>query len=242
MRWRAILKMVKRYMKRMGIISGIFTGVVLFFSNSALAAGTGYAPPPSPTPSSNIPGGYTSVVAAKTVTTSGAKFSVTVDGIPVAVNVPAGAFSSPTIVTITAPDLSTVSSALGGVGFSGYTAISGLGITFTNTSNNFVNPSIPVPVTLTQSSIASNDKVIEWTGSNAAQTVPSSISAGTASFSVTQGDPDYAVISPTTVSQATSPVTGIPADRWALMGAGLLLAGSILVRTNRPSKKTNRVS
>lgn len=222
--------MAKHHWAAIGTAGVVLSGGILLLSNYAMAAGGGYAPPPAPPTTTSVPGGYTSVVAAKTITTSGGNFAVAVDGVATSVKVPAGAFSGPVVVTVTAPQLNSVSSALASAGFSGYKAVAGLGITFQNTSNQFVNPSIPVSVTVKQSGITSSDKVIEWTGSHSAQTVASTLSSGSATFAVTQGDPDYAVLSSTTVPQATSPVTGVPMERWGIAGLGLLLAGGALLR------------
>lgn len=222
--------MMKRHLVSAGTAGAVLSGAILLFSNYAMAAGGGYAPPPTPPTTTGVPGGYTSVVVAKTVTTSGGHITVSVDNVPVTIDVPAGAFSGPVIVTVTAPHLNGMSSALARAGFTGYKAIAGFGITFQSTTNQFVNPSIPVSITIKQSDITSNDKVIEWTGTHSAKTVTSTVISGSATFVVTQGDPDYAVVSPKAVPKATSPVTGVPMERWGIAGFGLLIAGGALLR------------
>lgn len=215
---------------------GILGGALLVPS-LVMAAGSGYAPPPSVGSPGNIPSGFTSVSAAKTVTTSGGTVSVNVSSAKVDIKVPAGAFSSPTVVTVISPNLGAVSSSLAGIGFSGNKAVAGVGVTFRNSSGHFVNPSVPVRTVISSSNILSSDKVIEWTGAHSAVNVASSVTNGQAVFSVTKGDPDFAVLQSSTVRHATSPVTGKPIARWSVIGLTLLMGGGVLWRMSRTPKR-----
>lgn len=220
-------------------------GGVGLFSTAAYAAGTGYTTTTSPVPS-GTPGGYTQVVTAQTVlpnATTSTTISVTVDNSPTQIVVPPGAFSTPVQVIVTAPVLSQVTTGVASLGYSGYTAMAGLGVNVVTSSGQAYQGSFlkPIGVTVDNAQIGSSDKVVEWNAQGTFSTVsPVSFSAGKASWTF-QHDPAFAVLAPKTsvVPSATSPVTGKPFLEEALVGLTLMGAGSlVLFRTRRQRRSS----
>jgi hypothetical protein len=83
-----------------------------------------YGPPPPPP----APGGFQSVVASTTIGPGGGLVGpVEVDGCKVSLTVPAGTFSTPVQITITAPSVS----GIGDGGHPGYHAVCGVGVSIT---------------------------------------------------------------------------------------------------------------
>ena len=216
-------------------------GTAVLLGTAAYAAGSGYTPTTNPAPS-GTPGGYSQVVTAETIppnTTTTTTIAVKVDNIPVAVVVPPGTFSSPVQVVVTAPTLSQVTSGVQSLGYSGYTAVAGLGVSVVKSSGQLYKGSFlkPITVTVSNSNIGSGDRVVEWNAAGTFSKVPSaSIQHGKASWTFQQ-DPAFAVLAPKnngTVPGATTPVTGKPFLPEAMIGLAFIAGGSaLLFRTRR---------
>lgn len=216
-------------------------GTAVLMGTAVYAAGSGYTPTTNPAPT-GTPGGYSQVVTAETIspnaTTTTTK-TVKVDNIPVTVAVPPGTFSSSVQVVVTAPVLSQVTSGVQSLGFSGYTAIAGLGISVVKSSGQLYKGSFlkPISVTVSNSNIASGDRVVQWNAAGAfSQVASASIHQGKASWTFQQ-DPAFAVLAPKNsgvVPGATTPVTGKPFLSEGLIGLAFIAGGSaLLFRTRR---------
>lgn len=231
-------------MKHRLLVTSASLGGVLALSTTAYAAGSGYVPTSGTVPA-GTPGGYTQVVAAKSISptaTTSTTIAVSVDGSPVKVVVPPGAFSTAVQVIVTAPVLSQVSSALGSLGYSGYTAVAGMGVNVVTSSGQLYSGSFlkPITVSVSNSLIASGDKVVEWSAHGTFSTISSaSLSPGAASWTF-QRDPAFAVIAPksSVVPSATSPVTGKPFVRDGLLGTMLIGGGMALLYRRRQKRQT----
>ena len=167
--------------------------------------------------------------------------SVSVDHIPVKISVPPGAFATPVQITVTAPVLSQITGALSSLGYSGYQAVSGLGVSVINSSGHLYSGSFLKPITTTvdDSAISSASRVVEWNALGQFTSVSSAtVASGSATWSF-QHDPAFAVISPTTtVPGATSPVTGKPFLMEGSLGALFIVGGASLLwqaRRRNPS-------
>lgn len=194
----------------------------IVLTQPVFAAGSGYSSP-SPSPS-NIPGGYTTVLVSKTISTSATTISTAAAGSTASFAFPTGTFSSPTTISVTKPNLNGITSGLPNMHLSNARAIAGFGISFKNSVGSAVTPLAPIKATIHNSAIKPGDILVQITGPTAATKVPAAFSSGQVSFQF-QKDPNFAVIAPSTVVKgATNPTTGIPADMWA--STGILLAGA----------------
>ncbi len=216
-------------------------GVASLAGSAAFAAGSGYTPTTSPVPT-GTPGGYSQVVTAETISPSATAttvMAVTVDGIPVHISVPAGTFSTPVQVIVTAPVLSQVTTGVSALGYSGYVAVAGLGVSVVTSSGKLYSGTFlkPITVTIDNPKIGAGDRVVEWNGQGTFSAVSNaSVGAGHASWTFQQ-DPAFAVLAPKNagvVPGATSPVTGKPFLEEGLLAMGLLGSGAaLLFRTRR---------
>lgn len=213
---------------------------------SAYAAGGGYGPG---APASNgAPGGFTAVIASKVIGPGGGTLAVTVPGGFLTVEVPLGAFTTSDDVVVTSPDLAATDAGLSSVGFAGFHAVAGAGLSVLDSSGAPVigRFSLPVTVTITGSSVGtSGEKVLELTGPASAHVVPATLSPGSVSVSVTS-DPALVAVNPTAISPAvaagvpaaTSQHTGLPFTgetdlAYGLAGAGLVALGAAGARHRR---------
>lgn len=226
-------------MKHRLLTAATTLGAVAMFSTAAHAAGTGYVPTTSPVPS-GTPGGFSQVITVKAIpanATTSTIVSATVDNTPVRIVVPAGAFSIPVQLIVTAPVLSQITTGVSSLGYSGYSAVAGVGVNVVNSSGQPYPGTFlkPIGVSVSNSLIGSGDKVVEWNVQGAFSTVSSaSISAGTASWTF-QRDPAFAVLAPkpSVVPSATSPVTGKPFLVEGLIGVVFVGGGATLLKRNR---------
>ncbi|WP_020375799.1 hypothetical protein [Sulfobacillus thermosulfidooxidans] len=215
-------------------------GILAIFSTAVYAAGSGYTPTTNPVPS-GTPGGYSQVVTAATISptsTTPTTVSVKVDNTPATIVVAPGTFSQKVQVVVTSPVLSQVTSGVSSLGYAGYSAVAGIGINVVNSSGQPYSGTFlkPVSITVNNSAIEPGDRVVEWNAQGTFSTVSSAtVSAGKASWSFQQ-DPAFAILAPKpgVVPGATSPVTGKPFVKDALIGMALISGGSVLfVRTRR---------
>lgn len=219
----------------------VTAGAAVLMGTAVYAAGSGYSPATNPAPS-GTPGGYSQVVTAETIspsTTTPTKIPVKVDNIAVIIVVPPGTFSSPVQVVVTAPVLNQVTRGIQSLGYSGYSALAGLGISVVNTSGQPYKGSFlkPMSVSISNKKIGSGDQIVQWNAAGVFSRVSSaSITSGRASWTFQQ-DPAFAVLAPknaSVVPGATSPVTGKPFVSEAIIGLALIGGGSaLLFRTRR---------
>lgn len=219
-------------------------------AGSAFAATGGYGPT-SPTGPASTPGGYTSVIAVKTISAAGGSLNTPVAGSTLTITAPPGALTPGDQIQVTAPSLRGVQTALPHTGFTGYRAVAGVGIGVRSASGARVTTTFAKPITvkLTGSALGvPGEKVLEFTGPSSVAVVPSSVGAHSISFSVTH-DPNLTVVNPpatpgaatasgasnTSVPGATTQDTGLPFTglrdlAYLLGGLGLVAFGFAVKR------------
>jgi hypothetical protein len=198
---------------------------------SASTTGRQSVPPPVPTPLP--PGGFSAVVTTQTVGPAGGNVGpVTVAGASVTVHIPAGAFSSPMQVVITAPDLAAVPPAPGMVVVAGV----GVGVDLNGAkySGTF---SKPITIDIASPKITASSEVGTWNGSMFVTDPSATVTAGMASISM-GADAAFIVQSPTApkpapVPGATSPVTGEPFLGEGILAGLLVLGGTGAIVASR---------
>jgi hypothetical protein len=190
----------------------------------AATAGRQSVPPPVTTPTP--PGGFTFVLTTVTITPAGGVVGpVTVDGTPVTVHVPAGAFPSDVQITITAPDLAEITP------MPGFHVVAGVGVGVSLNGSPYPGTFLePVTVTFSSPRITPTSAVVVWNGSAFVTDPNSTTMAGSASVSF-DTDPAFAVESPNTsavtpVPGATAPTTGEPFLGEGILAGVLVLGGT----------------
>jgi len=181
-----------------GVVLLIFAlaTISLFGDSAAHAAGGGYGP--GIAGPGAAPGGFSSIVTTHAFGTAGGTVSANVPGGETELTVPDGAFSQPIQAIITAPDLSGINAVLSQLGFGGYTAIGGVGISVDDANGTpitglFVHP---LTLTITGSGIGAGDLLVEFTSLSTAATLQDAVfTDGSVTVSLS-ADPDFAVLAP----------------------------------------------
>lgn len=212
---------------RLLAVAGLAAAAVLAPAGAALAAtasGAQYGPPPVVQPAP--PGGFTTVVTTETICQQGGTIGpVPVSGGNVTVVVPAGAFAECVTITITAPDLSTITPQ------PGHTVVTGAGVVVGLNGSLFPGTFLmPLTATFTSPGITAGSDVTVWNGSAFVTAPGATVTAGVASVSF-DSDPDFAVQSPNAVAPApvpggTVPVTGVPVAGEGALAGVLVLGGA----------------
>lgn len=154
-------------------VATVSAAVVL--GSSAFAAGSGYAPTPTPVPS-GTPGGYTKVVTVVTISPSSGKVTIVfrIDGTPMRVVVLPHTFARKVQVVITEPKLNQVTRDLPHLGFAGYQAVAGFGFEAVNPAGHVYPWKFlkPVTVFLSNRRVGPGDRVLEWNRLGKLSTLP----------------------------------------------------------------------
>jgi hypothetical protein len=219
------------------LVFAVVATIGLFGDSAAHAAGGGYGP--GIAGPAGAPGGFSNIVTTHAFGTTGGTVTATVPGGQAQLTVPDGAFGQPVQAVITAPDLSGINAVLPQLGFGGYSAIGGVGISIDDGNGKpltelFIHP---LTLTITGSGIGAGDLLVEFTSLSTAATLQAAVfTAGSVTVSLA-ADPDFAVLAPSTTSAAaaanaspsssgSSPPTIVEGEQFT-KGAG----GSIVVKT-----------
>lgn len=212
----------------------------------AAASGSGYGPPQGGP--ANVPGAFSNVITARTLTGAGGSVSAPVPGGSLDVSVPPGDFTGPVEVEITAPDLTSVDRALSTLGLSKFTAVAGTGISLLTSSGHKLTGRFAHPITVTLSGVGlglTGQEVVELTGPSSFVRLPSTLGNGSVTFSIL-ADPDVVVLSSRTAgsvsSGATAVHTGEPFLGEGIVAGALVAAGGLFVaiglRRRRPTRQS----
>lgn len=186
------------------LVFALTATIVLFGDSAAHAAGGGYGP--GIAGPAGAPGGFSNIVTTHAFDTTGGAVAATVPGGQAQLVVPAGTFGQPVQAVITAPDLSGINAVLPQLGFGGYTAVAGVGISIDDASGKpltalFVHP---LSLTITGTGIGTRDLLVEFTSLSTAATLQGAVfTAGSVTVSLA-ADPDFAVLAPSTTASATA--------------------------------------
>jgi hypothetical protein len=188
-------------------IIAVFASLVLFGDSAAHAAGGGYGP--GIAGPAGAPGGFSNIVTTHAFGTAGGTVSANVPGGEAELTVPNGAFSQPIQAIITAPDLNGINAVLPQLGFSGYSAIGGVGISIDDANGQPITSLFvhPLTLTITGSGIGTGDLLVEFTSLSTAATLQAAVfTAGSVTVSLA-ADPDFAVLAPTPASSSAAAST-----------------------------------
>lgn len=208
---------------------------------AAWAAGSGYGTGTG-APPSTAPGGFTTVVAAKTVGPAGGTLVASVAAAQVSISVPAGTFSGPVQLVLVGPKALVTMPG----------AVTAFGIQLQSNGTALTGSFSPVTVTVSDPALAVGDQVEEWNGTSFVPYSQGTVGTGVATITVTT-DPVFAISTPPaggvgaayasatptaassgTVPGATSVHTGVPLDGLALLAlAGLAISAGSLVALRR---------
>ncbi|HEY5050331.1 MAG TPA: hypothetical protein VII50_05485 [Acidothermaceae bacterium] len=186
------------------LIFAVIATISLFGDSAAHAAGGGYGPGIGGPAAA--PGGFSSIVTTHAFGVTGGTVSANVPGGEAELTVPDGAFSQPIQAIITAPDLSGINAALPQLGFSGYSAIAGVGISIDDANGKPITSLFvhPLTLTITGSGIDAGDLLVEFTSLSTAATLQAAVfTTGSVTVSLA-ADPDFAVLAPSSAASATS--------------------------------------
>jgi hypothetical protein len=178
--------------------------LALFGGSEAHAAGGGYGP--GIAGPAGAPGGFSNIVTTHAFSTTGGTVSAAVPGGQAQLTVPDGAFGQPVQAVLTAPDLSGINAVLSQLGFGGYTAIAGVGISIDDATGKPLTALFVHPLTLTiaGSGIGAGDLLVEFTSLSTAATLQGAVfTAGSVTVSLA-ADPDFAVLAPSTAASASA--------------------------------------
>jgi hypothetical protein len=176
----------------------------LFGDSAAHAAGGGYGP--GIAGPGAAPGGFSSVVVTHAFGATGGTVSANVPGGEAELSVPDGAFGQSVQALITAPDLSGINAVLPQLGFGGYTAIAGVGVTIDGLNGEPITGQFvhPLNLTITGSGIGAGDLLVEFTSLSTAATLQDAVfSDGSVTVSLS-ADPDFAVLAPSTAASSAA--------------------------------------
>jgi hypothetical protein len=192
------------------LVFAVVATISLFGDSAAHAAGGGYGP--GIAGPAGAPGGFSNIVTTHAFSTTGGTVSATVSGGQAQLIVPDGAFGQPVQAVITAPDLSGINAVLPQLGFGGYTAIGGVGISIDDVNGKPITELFIHPLTLTisASGIGAGDLLVEFTSLSTAATLQAAVfTPGSVTVSLA-ADPDFAVLAPSTAASGSTTSNASP--------------------------------
>jgi hypothetical protein len=214
------------------LILAVVTSLALF-GDDAHAAGGGYGP--GIAGPAGAPGGFSNVVTTHAFTTIGGTVSANVPGGEAELTVPDGAFAQAVQAVITAPDLSGINAVLPQLGFTGYTAIAGVGISIDDANGKQLTGLFthPLSLTITGTGIGAGDLLVEFTSLSTAATLQAAVfTTGSVTVSLA-ADPDFAVLAPSPAgasaavtpnaspsTSSSSPPTIVEGEQFTAAGPG----------------------
>jgi hypothetical protein len=178
------------------LMVAVFATISLFGNSAAHAAGGGYGPGIGGP--AGAPGGFSNIVTTHAFDVAGGTVSANVPGGEAELIVPDAAFSQPIQAIITAPDLSGINAVLPQLGFGGYTAIAGVGISIDDANGTPITSLFvhPLSLTMTGAGIGAGDLLVEFTSLSTAATLQAAVfTPGSVTVSLA-ADPDFAVLAP----------------------------------------------
>ncbi len=212
--------------RRLAIVMLAGAAILVTTGAGGAPAAGGYGPPPPVTPT--VPGGYSVVVTSQTITPAGGTIGpVTIDGASVTLIIPAGAFPVPVQITLTAPNLETISTA----GFRGFKVVAGEGIQVQENGSTYPGLFLkPLTLDTSSSAITASSVVAVWNGT-AFVTDPDMTALSGELKAGFDTNSDFADLTPasgptTAIPGATSAVTGKPMLGEGILAAVLLLLGA----------------
>lgn len=219
---KALLKFLRgRKLPGMGVL--LLLGVLL--SGPVWAAGGGYSPTGGSDVGTSVPGGYQSILVAKTIPGGHAEqIVITLGQLTLTLNIPAQAFQSSTTIVVSSPRLSSLASGLAALGYRHDTIVTAFGVGLDNSQGNAVVASSPIRAQLAGSSLTTVTVPLEFQTPQAVIRVPRAVTASQEVSFTFRNEHDFVFVNPATIPTATSPVTGEPFLWWGL--AGLVLIGS----------------
>jgi hypothetical protein len=186
------------------VVFAVVATIGLFGDSAAHAAGGGYGP--GIAGPAGAPGGFSNIVTTHAFDTTGGTVTAAVPGGQAQLTVPDGAFGQPVQAVITAPDLSAINAVLPQLGFGGYSAIGGVGISIDDANGKPITALFvhPLTLTITASGIGTDDLLVEFTSLSTAATLQAAVfTAGSVTVSLA-ADPDFAVLAPSTTASSTA--------------------------------------
>ena len=221
------------------LIFAVIATISLFGDSAAHAAGGGYGPGIGGPGAA--PGGFSSIVTTHAFGVTGGTVSANVPGGEAELTVPDGAFSQPIQAIITAPDLSGINAALPQLGFSGYSAIAGVGISIDDANGQPITSLFvhPLALTITGSGISAGDVLVEFTSLSTAATLQDAVfTNGSVTVSLA-ADPDFAVLAPNGTntsaianaspsSSGSTPPTAVLGEQFTTSPGGPILGKTLL--------------
>lgn len=184
---------------RSAALVGAAAGLMLSGSAAFAAPTGGYAPVGGPGVV-NVPGGFSSVVSAMSITPHAlVTTTLTVTHSTVGITIAPGAFSQPTIMVVTAPSLPNVAPGGRPAGLSNFYPVAGLGLGFQINATHISTPHSSVTVTIKNPAIRPGDQVIMFTAAHRWVVIHHilRIQNGLVTFFFS-GDPDVAIAAPVT--------------------------------------------
>ena len=182
-----------------------------------LPAQADYIPPPTSHPA---PGGFKAVVTSVTVGPAGADIRARINGLSVSLVIPAGTFTTPVQVTLTAPNTLEIGGTV-----PGYRAVGGVGVLIEVNGKPYTGTfGHSLILTISGFAISSRDHLAAWNGKTFVF-VGSSHGGNGLQVSFKAAQADFVVLAPTGGGTTRGPATHFAAT--AQRGAGNVVLDSV---------------